>query len=132
MIDLSCGVTAFVEVGFLDWQFLGQVSVCNGSQADVSKRPKPVTRIVTSLPAPRACSKIKCARDRCVRDYCCSLLAYSAVCASEQTMFGVADILITYPSTGVFGLAHARDAKARASQGYNSGHLSAAEKAKVD
>jgi hypothetical protein len=28
--------------------------------------------------------------------------------------------------------AHARDAKARASQGYNSGHLTAAEKAKVD
>ncbi len=28
--------------------------------------------------------------------------------------------------------AHARDAKARASQAYNSGHLSAAEKAKVD
>ncbi len=28
--------------------------------------------------------------------------------------------------------AHARDAKARASQGYNAGHLSAAEKAKVD
>jgi hypothetical protein len=28
--------------------------------------------------------------------------------------------------------AHARDAKARASQGYNSGHLSAAEKEKVD
>ena len=28
--------------------------------------------------------------------------------------------------------AHARDAKARASQGYNSGNLSAAEKAKVD
>jgi hypothetical protein len=109
-------------------------------------------------------------------------------------MFGVADILIAYPSAGVFTLAHAwrtrvacprsgsgeqreqvpaellkfrshimsklttearkklpksafalpggrypiedkahaRDAKARASQGYNSGHLSAAEKAKVD
>ena len=28
--------------------------------------------------------------------------------------------------------AHARDAKARASQGYNSGHLSAGEKEKVD
>lgn len=28
--------------------------------------------------------------------------------------------------------AHARDAKARAAQGYNSGHLSAAQKAKVD
>ncbi len=28
--------------------------------------------------------------------------------------------------------AHARDAKARASQGYNAGHLSAAEKATVD
>ena len=28
--------------------------------------------------------------------------------------------------------AHARDAKARASQGYNAGRLSAAEKAKVD
>jgi hypothetical protein len=28
--------------------------------------------------------------------------------------------------------AHARDAKARASQGYNSGHLTSAEKAKVD
>jgi hypothetical protein len=28
--------------------------------------------------------------------------------------------------------AHARDAKARASQGYNSGRLTAAEKAKVD
>jgi hypothetical protein len=28
--------------------------------------------------------------------------------------------------------AHARDAKARASQALNSGHLSAAEKAKVD
>jgi hypothetical protein len=28
--------------------------------------------------------------------------------------------------------AHARDAKARAAQGYKSGHLSAAEKAKVD
>jgi hypothetical protein len=28
--------------------------------------------------------------------------------------------------------AHARDAKARASQAYNSGHLTVAEKAKVD
>ena len=28
--------------------------------------------------------------------------------------------------------AHARDAKARASQGYNSGHLSAGKKEKVD
>jgi hypothetical protein len=28
--------------------------------------------------------------------------------------------------------AHARDAKSRASQGYNSGHLSASDKAKVD
>jgi hypothetical protein len=28
--------------------------------------------------------------------------------------------------------AHARDAKARAAQGYKSGHLSATEKAKVD
>jgi hypothetical protein len=28
--------------------------------------------------------------------------------------------------------AHARDAKARASQAYNAGHLSAAEKAQVD
>jgi hypothetical protein len=28
--------------------------------------------------------------------------------------------------------AHARDAKARAAQGYNSGHLSATEKAEVD
>jgi hypothetical protein len=28
--------------------------------------------------------------------------------------------------------AHARDAKARASQAFNAGHLSAAEKARVD
>jgi hypothetical protein len=28
--------------------------------------------------------------------------------------------------------AHARDAKARATQGYNSGHLSAADKERVD
>jgi Protein of unknown function (DUF3309) len=33
--------------------------------------------------------------------------AYSAVCASEQTTFGVADTLIAYSRAGVSALAHA-------------------------